>query len=100
MFKTIKRIIDWCGEFKGRLYLGFVFSFFSYWFTAAPIMIAAYLVSRLILAEQGGQPLAAKWVPLSILLVLLLIFLRFLFDYLRARFQEATNKINFILVTR
>ena len=23
MFKTVKRIIDWCGEFKGRLYAGF-----------------------------------------------------------------------------
>ena len=28
MFKTVKRIIDWCGEFKGRLYAGFVVSFF------------------------------------------------------------------------
>ena len=25
MFKTVKRIIDWCGEFKGKLYLGFIF---------------------------------------------------------------------------
>ena len=31
MFKTVKRIIDWCGEFKEKLYLGFIFSFFSYW---------------------------------------------------------------------
>ena len=30
MFKTLKRIIDWCGEFKGKLYSGFVFSFFSH----------------------------------------------------------------------
>ena len=22
MFKTIKRIIGWCGEYKGKLYLG------------------------------------------------------------------------------
>jgi len=28
MFKTVKRIIDWCGEFKGGLYAGFVVSFF------------------------------------------------------------------------
>lgn len=27
MFKTVKRIIDWCGEFKGKLYLGFVMTF-------------------------------------------------------------------------
>lgn len=30
MFKTLKRIIDWCGEFKRKLYAGFVFSFFSH----------------------------------------------------------------------
>ena len=42
MFKTVKRIIDWCGEFKGKLYLGFIFSFFSYWFAAMPVMVAAY----------------------------------------------------------
>ena len=40
MFKTVKRIIDWCGEFKGKLYLGFIFSFFSYWFAAMPVMVA------------------------------------------------------------
>ena len=29
MFKTVKRIIRWCGAFRGKLYIGFVFSFFS-----------------------------------------------------------------------
>ena len=42
MFKTIKRIINWCGEFKGRLYAGFAVSFLSHIFTAMPIMVAAY----------------------------------------------------------
>lgn len=36
MFKTVKRIIDWCGEFKGKLYLGFVMTFFSHIFAAMP----------------------------------------------------------------
>lgn len=44
MFKTIKRIIDWCGEFKGRLYAGFVVSFFSHIFAAMPVMVAAYAI--------------------------------------------------------
>lgn len=30
MFKTIKRIMNWCGEFKIKLYIGFVFSFFPH----------------------------------------------------------------------
>ena len=29
MFKSMKRIIKWAGKYKGRLYLGSVFSFFS-----------------------------------------------------------------------
>ena len=48
MFRTVKRIIDWCGEFKGRLYIGFVFSFLSTWFVAAPIMIAAYTIGMIV----------------------------------------------------
>ena len=38
MFKTVKRIIDWCGEFKGKLYLGFVMTFFSHIFAALPLI--------------------------------------------------------------
>ena len=58
MFKTIKRIIDWCGEFKGKLYIGFLFSFFSNIFAAMPIMVAAYTVGMLIEAEKGATMLS------------------------------------------
>lgn len=44
MFKTVIRIIDWCGAFRGRLYLGFVMTFFSHMFTALPLALAAYTV--------------------------------------------------------
>ena len=54
MFKTVKRIIDWCGEFKGKLYLGFVMTFFSHFFTATPIGLAAYTVGKLIEAQKTG----------------------------------------------
>ena len=54
MFKTIRRIIDWCGEFRGKLYIGFVFSFFSNVFAAMPIMVAAYTVGMLIEAQRGN----------------------------------------------
>ncbi len=97
MFKTIKRIIDWCGEFKGKLYIGFVFSFFSNIFAAMPVMVAAFTVSELIKAAQGNGTFDRKWIGLSILMILGLVFLRFLFDYLRARFQEA---ISYELIAR
>lgn len=97
MFKTVKRIINWCGEFKGKLYIGFVFSFFSTWFAAFPVMIAAYTVGMLIEDARGNQTFNRKWILLSILLIAALILLRFLFDYLRARFQEP---ISYELVAR
>ena len=39
MFKSMERIIRWAGKYKGRLYLGAVFSFFSSLTTAIPTMI-------------------------------------------------------------
>lgn len=97
MFKTIKRIIEWCSEFRGKLYIGFVFSFLSSWFAAMPVMAAAYTISRLVEAKKQGSPFDERWIGLSVVGILLLIFLRFLFDYLRARFQET---ISYELVAR
>ncbi len=97
MFHTVKRIIDWCGEFKGKLYAGFVVSFFSHLFTALPIMAAAYTVGLLLQSALDGTPFDTSRVWKSLVLLLALVFLRFLFDYLRARFQEA---IGYELVAR
>ena len=91
MFKTVRRIINWCGEFKGRLYAGFVFSFFSHIFAALPLMLAAYTVGLLIEAQKSGAAFDASWIWKSIVLQAVLVLLRFLFDYLRARFQESIS---------
>ncbi len=88
MFGTVKRIIDWCGEFRGKLYLGFLMTFFSHIFTAMPLGLAAYTVGRLIEAEKGGAGLDNSWIWKSIVIQIVLVFLRFLFDYFRARLQE------------
>lgn len=88
MFKTVKRIIDWCGEFKGKLYLGFVMTFFSHIFTAMPLALAAYTIGRLIESQTGGATFDTSWVWKSIVIQIILVFFRFLFDYFRARLQE------------
>ena len=88
MFRTVKRIIDWCGEFKGKLYLGFVMTFLSHLFTAMPLALAAYTVGLLIEAEQNGTAFDTAWIGRSILIQVVLVFFRFLFDYFRARLQE------------
>lgn len=88
MFQTVKRIIDWCGEFKGKLYAGFVMTFFSHIFTAMPLALAAYIIGLLIESVQNGIPFDTSWIWKSILIQVGLVFFRFLFDYFRARLQE------------
>ena len=88
MFRTVKRIIDWCGEFRGKLYLGFVMTFFSHVFAAAPLVLAAYTVGLLIESGQNGTPFDSSWIWKGIVIQVVLVFFRFLFDYFRARLQE------------
>ncbi len=91
MLKSINRIIHWCGDFKGRLYAGFVVSLFSTWFSAAPVMVAAYTIGMLIDEAKGGPEFNQKWVWYSFVLIAVFIFLRFLFDYIRAKYQEGIS---------
>ena len=88
MFKTVKRIIDWCGEFKGKLYLGFVMTFLSHLFTAMPLALAAYTVGLLVEAQAGGAAFDTAWIWRSVLRQVGMVFLRFLVDFFRARLQE------------
>ena len=97
MFGTVKRIIDWCGSFKKNLYIGFIFSFFSGWFAAMPVVWAAYMIGKLVECEGQGKAVSTVWIGKSIVILLFFIFLRFLFDYLRARFQES---ISYELIAR
>ena len=97
MFGTVKRIINWCGDFRKNLYIGFIFSFFSGWFAAMPFIWAAYIIGKLVTCMGQGEMLSSAWVGKSIGMLLLFIFQRFLFDYLRARFQEA---ISYELIAR
>ena len=88
MFRSVKRIIDWCGAFKGKLYLGFVMTFFSHIFTALPLALAAYTVGRLIEGQKSGSPLNPAWIWRVVVIQVALVLLRFLFHYFRARLQE------------
>ena len=77
MFKTVKRIIDWCGKFKGRLYAGFVCSFFSHIFAALPLMVAAYTVGLLVDAQKTGAAFDTSWIWKCIVIQVVLVLLRF-----------------------
>ncbi len=88
MFKSVKRIIRWCVEFRGKLYLGFVMTFFSHIFAALPLALAAYTVGLLIESQQSGAAFDTAWIWRVVVIQIALVLLRFLFDYLRARLQE------------
>ena len=89
MFKTTRRIIKWCGQFNKRLYIGFIFSFLAKIFVMLPFMAAAYMLNKIILDSQGSQNLNPIWALYSLVFLIGTIFLNFLFDYLRARYQES-----------
>lgn len=89
MFRTVKRIIHWCGEYKVRLYLGFVCAFFATWFGAAPTMIAAFTLGKVVDHSQNGTPFRTDLIWQSFVLIAVLVLIRFLFSYWRAKLQES-----------
>ena len=80
MFRTVKRIIDWCGDFKASLFVGFVFSFFSSWAVAAPVAYAGYVIGRIIEDIGKGKGIDPTLSWKSLLIILFMVFARFLFD--------------------
>ncbi|MBO6299772.1 MAG: ABC transporter ATP-binding protein [Lachnospiraceae bacterium] len=97
MFKTVKRIIDWCDDFKGRLFAGFFFSFLSSWAIAAPVGYAGYVIGEIIGELRKGNAIDTSLAGKSFLMIALMVLARFLFDYLKARCHE---KIGYELVAR
>ncbi|MEY8352957.1 ABC transporter ATP-binding protein [Lachnospiraceae bacterium 54-53] len=89
MFKTTKRIIRWCRDYKGRLYLGFVCAFFATWSAAAPTMVAAFTLGKVIDSARGVSEFDTSLIWFSLLAIAALVFLRFLFSYWRAKLQES-----------
>lgn len=89
MFKTVRRIIKWCGKYKVRLYLGFICAFFETWAVASSTMVAAYTLNLVIDDVRGISKFDERWIIYSMLIILALIGLRFLLSYWRAKLQES-----------
>lgn len=88
MFGSIKRLLDWAGGYRKRLYLGFLCSFLGVWCAAIPVVIAAWALGLVIDDFRGGTPFAWNVVWISLLGVVLSILLRFVFFYWKAKLQE------------
>ncbi|MCU5376197.1 ABC transporter ATP-binding protein/permease [Bacillus cereus] len=89
MFKIIKRILNWTGPYKKRVYLGFVFSFFHSICTTLPIVISAKGLQYMLDDYHGTKELTSQTIWLLLLFILIAILGRFLFSYLKAVYQES-----------
>ena len=89
MLKSMKRIIRWAGKYRGRLYLGTVFSFFSGLSTAIPTMAAAYALDQTIQAYWLHTTVDNALIWNVLWIIVGAIALNFLFSYLRAILQES-----------
>lgn len=91
MFRTIRRIIHWCGDFRKRLYISFFFSFLSGLSAAAPIIYAGYIIGNIVQWQVEGLGIPSGLWFQSLSVIFATILLRFLLDYIKARFQETIS---------
>ena len=91
MFRTIRRIIHWCGDFRKRLYIGFFFSFLSGISAAAPIIYAGYIIGNVVQWRARGLSVPSGLWLQSLGVIFTTIIFRFLLDYIKARFQETIS---------
>lgn len=89
MLKALRRIIAWTGPYKRNLYLGCACSFLMTWATAAPVMLAAWMLAQVVDDVHGVSTLDASAVWLSLAGIALCVLLRFVFSYGKNRLQES-----------
>lgn len=89
MLKSLRRIVSWTGPYKRNLYLGCLCSFLMTWATAAPVMLAAWMLAQVVDDARGISTLDPNAVWVSIALIALCILLRFAFSYGKNRLQES-----------
>lgn len=89
MFKIIKRIINWTGEYKSRLYKGFVYSFLNTMTISIPIMGVAIVFNMVIDDVNGVTPFDKQMIWKMLIFLVVSVLLRFLTSYRRAVLQES-----------
>lgn len=91
MFRTIKRIMQWSSEYKGRIYAGFLCSFFMSWAAAFPTLIAAYCLEKVIKSCWNDTPIDGALIWQSLLAMVVCIIVRFALSYAKNVLQESVG---------
>lgn len=81
--------MDW--KIQKRIYIGFIYAFFHSIFTAVPIMLAAKGMSAVLDDFRGVASLDGRDIWLLLGAMILAVFGRYLFSYLRAITQESVG---------
>ena len=91
MFRIVNRLIRWTGNYKRRIYIGFIYALIHSIFTAIPIMLAAYGLSAVLDDFNGIKPLEIRDIWLMLGAMIMAVLGRYLFSYLRAVTQESVG---------
>ena len=89
MFKIVKRIINWTGHYKKRMYIGFIYSFFATLFASMPIIYGVFIFDHILNDYYGEATFPKEYLYLSIILMIVFVLGRFIFSYLRATSQDS-----------
>lgn len=91
MFRIIRRLINWTGKYKKRIYIGFVFAFIHSIFAALPIVFASFGLSAVLDDFRGISPIESKDIMKLTGAMIFAVAGRFLFSYWRAITQESVG---------
>ena len=91
MYRVIRRLINWTGMYKKRIYVGFVYAFIHSIFTAFPIILASYGIGLVLDDFKGVTPLKNSAIWILFIAMILSVLGRFAFSYLRATTQESVG---------
>lgn len=91
MFRIVNRLIRWTGNYKRRIYIGFIYALIHSIFTAIPIMLAAYGLSAVLDDFNGIKSLEIRDIWLMLGAMIMAVLGRYLFSYLRAVTQESVG---------
>jgi len=91
MLRIVKRILNWTGKHKKRIYIGFIFAFISGIFMTMPVALAAFGLGEILKDLDGSKALTVNDIFLVLGLMLFAVAGRFAFSYLRALFQDTVG---------
>lgn len=91
MLRIVRRILNWTGVYKRRIYIGFVFAFISGLFTTMPVVLAAYGLGEILNDLTGVKEITGKDIFMVLGLMIVAVIGRFIFAYLRSLFQDTVG---------